>query len=46
MVVQRGDKEITLTGKVGVPTMDVVKLVPMEGASDKQLKLREAWLKS
>lgn len=45
MVVQRGDKEITLTGKVGVPTMDVVNLVPVEGASDKQLRLREAWLK-
>ena len=45
MVVQRGDKEVTLTGKVGVPTMDVVKLVHKEGASANQLQLREAWLK-
>ncbi|RAJ11275.1 M61 family metallopeptidase [Arenibacter echinorum] len=45
MVVQRGDEEITLSGKVGVPTLDVVKLVPMEGAGEQQIKLREAWLK-
>ncbi|MEQ8216615.1 MAG: peptidase M61 [Arenibacter sp.] len=45
MVVQRGEEEITLSGKVGVPTLDVVKLVPMEGASEQQIKLREAWLK-
>ncbi len=45
LVVQRGDEEITLTGKVGVPTLNVVKLVSVDGASDKQIKLREAWLK-
>ncbi|MBC8770270.1 peptidase M61 [Arenibacter sp. BSSL-BM3] len=45
MVVKRGDEEITLTGKVGTPTLNVVKLVSVEGASDKQIKLREAWLK-
>jgi predicted metalloprotease with PDZ domain len=45
MVVQRGEEEITLSGKVGVPTLDVVKLVPMEGAGEQQIKLREAWLK-
>ena len=46
MVVQRGDEEINLTGKVGVPTLMVQKLSPMEGASEKQIKLREAWMKS
>lgn len=45
MQIQRGDEEVILTGKVGVPTLDVVKLVPMEGASEQQKKLREAWLK-
>jgi predicted metalloprotease with PDZ domain len=45
MEIQRGDEEVILTGKVGVPTLDVVKLVPMEGASEQQKKLREAWLK-
>ena len=45
MVVQRGDEEITLKGKVGVPTLKVVKLVAMESASEQQNKLREAWLK-
>ena len=44
-MVQRGDDEVTLTGKVGEPTLDVVKLVPMEGASEQQIKLREAWLR-
>tara|TARA_R110002050_G_scaffold135779_1_gene258732 strand:- start:406 stop:2298 length:1893 start_codon:yes stop_codon:yes gene_type:complete len=45
LVVKRGEEEITLSGKVGVPTLKVVKLVPMEGASEQQKKLREAWLK-
>ncbi|MCK0146043.1 peptidase M61 [Arenibacter sp. F26102] len=44
LVVQRGDEEITLTGKVGIPTLNVVKLVSVDGASDKQIELREAWL--
>jgi predicted metalloprotease with PDZ domain len=45
LVVERGDEEVALTGTVGVPTLEVVKLVPMEGASEQQKKLREAWLK-
>ncbi|MEG3657460.1 peptidase M61 [Arenibacter palladensis] len=45
MVVQRGDEEIALKGKVGVPTLKVVNLVPIEGASEQQKNLREAWLK-
>ncbi|MCK0190605.1 peptidase M61 [Arenibacter sp. F20364] len=45
MVVQRGNEEITLTGKVGIPTLEVVQLVPEEGATEHQIKLREAWLK-
>ena len=45
MVVQRGDEEITLKGKVGVPILKVVKLGPIDGASEQQKNLREAWLK-
>ena len=45
MVLQRGEKEITLQGKVGTPTVNVQTIVPIEGAGEKQSKLRNAWLK-
>lgn len=45
MVVQRADKELKLTGKVGVPVVKVERLAPIEGASEKQMMLRQAWLK-
>jgi len=45
MVVKRGDEDLSLTGRVGVPTLKAIKLVPMDGASGQQIKLREAWLK-
>lgn len=44
ITVQRGDEEIDLSGKVGTPTIKVQKLVPMEGTTEEQLMLREAWL--
>ena len=45
MVVVRGDEELSLTGKVGVPTLNAINLVPLEGVSEQQIKLREAWMK-
>jgi len=45
MVVQRGEKEITLQGKVGTPMVNVETIVPMENTDAAQLKLREAWMK-
>ena len=46
MTVQRGDEEIELEGKVGVPMLSVKTIVPMEGVDSKELKLREAWMKA
>ncbi|SHJ58103.1 M61 family metallopeptidase [Pseudozobellia thermophila] len=45
MVVERGGEELTLEGKAGVPTLQVKTIVPVEGVSDLQARLREAWLK-
>ena len=45
MVVQRGDDEVALEGKVGTPMLNVETIVPVEGVSPKEGKLREAWLK-
>lgn len=45
MVVERDGKEIILEGKVGTPTMMVETIVPMEGATGNETKIREAWLK-
>lgn len=45
ILIQRGDDEILLSGKVGVPTVKVQQLMPVESATEKQLMLREAWLK-
>ncbi len=46
MVVQRGEEEVTLNGKVGTPMLDVESIVPLEEDSDDSKKLREAWMKS
>ncbi len=46
MIVQRGDEEITLEGKVGIPSLDVEVIVPDEQSSDTHKILRKAWLKS
>lgn len=45
MIVQRGEEEITLEGKVGTPVLQVETIVPVENASPKETQLREAWLK-
>ena len=45
IIVSRDGEELELKGKVGMPMVDVKSLVDVENASDKQLKLREAWLK-
>ena len=45
MEVDRSGKELTLSGKVGKPVVTVETIVPEEGATAQQLKLREAWMK-
>lgn len=45
MVVERDGEELTLEGKAGVPTIAVDTIVPMEGVSAGQTRLRESWLK-
>ncbi|SIS82010.1 Predicted metalloprotease, contains C-terminal PDZ domain [Zobellia uliginosa] len=45
MVVDRDGKEVLLEGKVGVPTVNVETIVPVENVSDEVLELRQAWLK-
>jgi predicted metalloprotease with PDZ domain len=45
MVVLRDDRELTLEGAVGTPTIEVERIVPMNTVSDKQARLRDAWLK-
>ena len=44
MVVDRDGKEITLEGKVGQPTLMVETIVPLEGTSEKEVQIKEAWL--
>ena len=45
MILQRGEEEITIEGKAGSPVLNVVELVPLDTATEAQVKLREAWLK-
>ncbi|MEP0131600.1 MAG: peptidase M61 [Eudoraea sp.] len=46
MVVQRGEEELTLQGKVGTPTLKVTTIVPIDNLENtSQSKLRKAWLK-
>jgi len=45
MVVERDGKELTLEGKAGNPTLVVDTIVPIEGLSGNEAKIREAWLK-
>ncbi|MEE9363867.1 MAG: peptidase M61 [Cellulophaga sp.] len=45
IIVQRGDKEIALSGKAGKPVVKTEKIVPIEGATDQQIKLRKVWMK-
>ncbi|WP_299532384.1 peptidase M61 [Ulvibacterium sp.] len=45
MIVQRGEEEITLEGKVGTPVLQVETIVPMENVTPEKKELRKAWLK-
>ncbi|MFK7813812.1 MAG: peptidase M61 [Maribacter sp.] len=45
MVVLRDDEEINLNGKAGTPVVIVEKVTDVEGLTDAQSKLREAWMK-
>lgn len=42
--VKRGDEELELKGKVGQPTLQIQKMVPMENATERQEMLRNKWL--
>ena len=46
MVVQRGEKEVTIKGKAGMPMVMSEKIVPMEEATKEQLELRKLWIKA
>lgn len=46
MIVKRGEEEITLEGKVGIPILQVETIVPVANLSAEETQLREAWLKS
>ncbi len=45
IVLQRGEEEIVVDGKVGTPVLDAQIIVRMQNASEEQIKLREAWMK-
>jgi predicted metalloprotease with PDZ domain len=45
MVLQRGDEEVVVEGKVGKPLLNAQEIVPLENASAAQTKLRESWMK-
>ena len=45
MTIEREGEDISVKGKVGSPTLMVEKIVPIEGATEKQTKLREVWMK-
>jgi predicted metalloprotease with PDZ domain len=45
MVLQRGEEEIVIDGKVGSPVLNAQNIVPMENSSAEQAKLRQAWMK-
>jgi len=45
MTVLRGEEEIILSGTAGTPTVLVEKVAPVEGLTDAQAKLRQAWMK-
>jgi len=46
MVVQRGEEELVLQGKVGTPTVKVSTIVPLDDLENTpQSELRRAWLK-
>ncbi|WP_138432095.1 peptidase M61 [Fodinibius saliphilus] len=44
MVVIRGEEEVTLSGKVGTPMVETLKLTETEDATEQQRTLRKQWL--
>tara|TARA_R110002049_G_scaffold28018_3_gene96583 strand:+ start:194773 stop:196734 length:1962 start_codon:yes stop_codon:yes gene_type:complete len=45
VILKRGDEEIAVSKKVGVPSLNVEAIVPEENVSGRQSMLKEAWLK-
>lgn len=45
LVVIRDGEEIEVSGKVGNPKLEVKNLIPMEGVTEVQQRLRDSWLK-
>lgn len=45
MTVKRGEEEIAVEGKVGTPLLNAQVIGVMEGATERQATLREAWMK-
>lgn len=45
MVLQRGEEEVEVAGKVGAPLLNAQEIVPLEDASKEQIELREAWMR-
>ena len=44
MVLQRGEEEIVVEGKVGAPVLDAQNIVPMENVGKDQTRFRAAWM--
>jgi predicted metalloprotease with PDZ domain len=45
MELLRGGESIVVEGPVGIPTMEVEKIIPVEGVSEDFAELRNAWLR-
>lgn len=45
MVVQRGEEEISVAGKVGAPILNAQIISALGDANEKQVALRKAWMK-
>ncbi|MGF1558154.1 MAG: peptidase M61 [Flavobacteriaceae bacterium] len=45
MVLLRGEEEVVVEGKVGMPVMDAESIVALENAGEEVTKLRAAWMK-
>ncbi len=44
-VIERDGVEMTLEGQVGIPKVQKFTIAPLENVTERQLRLREAWLK-
>jgi len=45
MIVTRDGEELSLSGKVGTPTVIAKKIIPVQAPSEAQLALRKLWMK-